>query len=96
MGQSMAEHIFEQGEKHGEIRGEKRGERRGEKRGEIRGEKRGKKLAKQEVLLKLLQLRFNEVPESVANQINLIRSASRLDTLIENALTAQTLDELGL
>ena len=88
MGQSMAEHIFEQGEKHGEIRGEKRGE--------IRGEKRGKKLAKQEVLLKLLQLRFNEVPESVANQINLIRSASRLDTLIENALTAQTLDELGL
>ncbi len=100
VGQSMAEHIFEQGEKQGEIRGEKRGERRGErrgeKRGEIRGEKRGKKLAKQEVLLKLLQLRFNEVPESVANQINLIRSASRLDTLIENALTAQTLDELGL
>ncbi len=88
MGQSMAEYLIQQGEKQGEIRGERRGE--------IRGEKRGRKLAKQEVLLKLLRLRFNDVPESVTKQINLIRSDSRLDALFEKALTAQTLDELGL
>ncbi len=80
MGQSMAEHIFEQGEK------------RGEKRGEIRGEKR----AKQELLIKLLQSRFDRVPESVTKQISSIRSASRLDALFEDALNAKNLNELSL
>ena len=92
VGQSMAEHIFEQGEKQGEIRGEKRGEIRGEKRGEVRGEKR----AKQELLIKLLQSRFDRVPESATKQISSIRSASRLDGLFEDALSAKSLNELNL
>ncbi|MDE0301538.1 MAG: Rpn family recombination-promoting nuclease/putative transposase [Candidatus Poribacteria bacterium] len=84
MAQTMAEHLVEQGEKRGEIRGEKRGEIRGEKR------------AKQEAVVKLLQSRFTEVPQSVVNQITAIGSASRLDVLFEKALTAHTLDEIGL
>ena len=68
----------------------------GEKRGEIRGETRGEKRAKQELLIKLLQSRFDRVPESATKQINSIRSASRLDALYEKALTAQTPEEIGL
>ena len=84
MGQSMAEYLIKQGEKRGEIRGEKRGEVRGEKR------------AKQELLIKLLQSRFDRVPESVSKQISSIRSASRLDGLFEDALNAKSLSELNL
>lgn len=56
------------------------------------GETRGK----QEVLLKLIRFRFDSVPESVTNQITLIQSLSRLDSLFERVLTAQTLDEIDL
>ena len=64
----------------------------GEKRGETRGETR----AKQAAVVKLLQLRLNEVPESVTNQITLIQDVSRLDALFEKALAARTLDEIVL
>ena len=64
----------------------------GEKRGETRGETR----AKQAAVVKLLQLRFNEVPESVTNQITLIQDFSRLDAPFEKALAARKLDEIDL
>ncbi len=54
----------------------------------------GEAQAKQAALLKLLRLRFDSVPESVVNQISLIRSLSRLDSLFEKVLTAETLDEI--
>ena len=56
----------------------------------------GETQAKQETLLKLLQFRFESVPESVTSQITLIQSHSRLDSLFERVLTAQTLDEIDL
>ena len=62
--------------------------------GERRGERRGETNAKREAVLKLLRLRFDSVPEAVANRIASIRSLSRLDTLFENAATAQTLDDI--
>lgn len=71
---------------------EKRGERRGERRGETRGETR----AKREAILKLLRFRFNSVPDSVTTGIASIRSLSRLDSLFEQALAAETLDEINL
>ena len=58
------------------------------------GIERGKTQAKQEVILKMIRLRFDSVPEAVTNQITQIRSHSRLDALVENVLTAQTLDEI--
>ena len=79
MAQTMAEYLIEQGEKLGE--------KLGEERGQIR--------AKREAVLKLLRLRFNTVPESVTHRISDLRSLSRLDSLFEEALTAQTLDTIN-
>ena len=84
MAQTMAEHLIEQGIKRGKAQGIEQGIKQGETR------------AKQEVILKMIRLRFDSVPESVTSQITQIRSHSRLDALVESVLTAQTLDEIDL
>ena len=58
------------------------------------GETRGETRAKREAVLKLLQFRFNTVPESVARKITSTRSLSRLDSLFEKAATVQTLEDI--
>ena len=58
------------------------------------GEKRGETQAKREAVLKLIRLRFDIVPETVTRKVASIRSLSRLDALFENAVTAQTLDDI--
>ena len=58
------------------------------------GIEQGETRAKQEAVLKLLQFRFDDVPESVANQVGSIRSVSRLDSLFEEVWEAHTLDEI--
>ena len=78
MAQTMAEHLIERGKAQGIEQGIEQGETR----------------AKQEALLKLIRFQFDSVPESVINQITLIQSHSRLDSLFERVLTAQTLDEI--
>lgn len=90
MAQTMAEYLFEQGQKQGQILGEKRGEKRGERRGEKRGETR----ARREVLLRILSLKFEDIPQPIIKKVSAMRSLSRLDTLIEKAATTQTLDEI--
>ena len=64
--------------------------------GKVQGKAEGRAEEKQAVVLKLLRLRFELVPESVASQISSIQSFSRLDALFEEALTAQTLGEIAL
>ena len=59
------------------------------------GEERGELRAKREDLLKLLHLRFDAVPEPVTNTVSKIRSVSRLNTLFEQAATAETIDEIN-
>ena len=86
MAQTMADYLFEQGQKQGLILGEKRGEKKGEKRGETR--------AKRDSLLKLLSLRFEAVPEPIVKKVSGMRSHAKLDTLFEKAVTTQTLDEI--
>ena len=54
----------------------------------------GETQAKREAVLKLLRLRFDSVPESVAHRITTMRSLSRLDSLFEKVVTAQTLDDI--
>ena len=56
----------------------------------------GETRAKRELLLKLLQFRFETIPESVTTRITAIQSRSRLDSLFEKALTVENLDEIGL
>ena len=62
--------------------------------GEKRGEKRGEIQAKREVLLKLLDLRIGDVPETVIQKISRMRSRTRLDSLLEQVAIAQTLDDI--
>ncbi len=64
--------------------------------GEKQGREQGEKHAKREAITKLLQSRFSAVPESVRNEINLIQSLEHLDSIFDKALTAETLDEIGL
>ena len=52
------------------------------------GETRAKRIA----LLKLLQHRFQSVPETVITQIHAIRSPVHLDTLFEKVLTTASLE----
>ena len=59
-------------------------------------ETRAETQTKQETVLKLLRLRFDSVPESVTEKITSIQSIPRLDSLIENAVTAETLNEIDL
>lgn len=56
----------------------------------------GETRAKQEIVLKLMQIRFNNVPADVSKKITSVRSISRLDSIIEKIATAETLDEIDL
>ena len=62
--------------------------------GEARGEARGITRAKREALQKLLEVRFDPIPESVVQRISSMRSLARLDALFEQALTAETLNDI--
>ena len=58
------------------------------------GMQRGKAEGKQDAVLKLLQLRFQNVPETLSREISNIHNITRLDTLLEQAMTAQSLEEI--
>ena len=58
------------------------------------GKVEGKAEGKQDAVLKLLQFRFQNVPEVLSREISNIHNLSRLDTLLEQAMTAQSLDEI--
>ena len=54
----------------------------------------GEAKGKQDAVLKLLQFKFQDVPEVLSREISNIHNLSRLDTLLEQAMTAQSLDEI--
>ncbi len=66
----------------------------GIKQGIEQGEKRGQIQAKREFLLKLLDLRIGEVPDTVVHKVSRMRSRSRLDALLEQVATAQSIDDI--
>ena len=78
MAQTAAEVLIEQGIE------------RGIEQGKAQGIIEGKKTA----ILQFLRIRFQNVPETLADQIASIESLSDLDTLLEQATTAQSLDEI--
>ncbi len=90
MAQTIAEYLRDQGIAIGESRGREEGEARGREEGEAHG----KTQAKQEAILKLLELRFQQVPETVNRTITEIQELSHLDVLFEKVATAQSLDEI--
>lgn len=78
MAQTMADYLFEQGQKHGQILGKKRGETR----------------ARREVLLRILNLKFEDKHNQIIKEVCAMRSLSRLDTLIEKQLLHKLLMKL--
>ena len=80
MAQTTAEFLIEQGIQ----------------RGIEQGKAEGKAEGKQNAVLKLLQLRFQNVPETLSREIGNIHNLSILDTLLEQAMTAQSLDEIEI
>ena len=54
----------------------------------------GQAKGKQDAVLKLLQLRFQDVPEVLSREISNIHNLTHLDTLLEQAMTAQSLEEI--
>ena len=86
MAQTTAEFLIEQGKAEGMEQGKAEGRAEGKAEGRAEG--------KQDAVLKLLQLRFQNVPETLSREISNIHNLSRLDTLLEQAMTAQSLDEI--
>lgn len=62
--------------------------------GKVEGVQLGVIQAKREDLLKLLQIRIGDIPDTVTNKVSRIRSRARLDSLLEQAATANTLDDI--
>ena len=62
--------------------------------GKAEGKEEGRAEGKQDAVLKLLQFRFQDVPEVLSREISNIHNLTRLDTLFEQAMTAQSLDEI--
>ncbi len=60
------------------------------------GKAKGKAEGKQDAVLKLLQIRFQNVPETFSREISNIQNLPLLDTLLEQAMTAQSLEEIGM
>ena len=58
------------------------------------GKTEGKAEGKQDAVLKLLQLRFQHVPEILSREISNIHNHIQLDILLEQAMTAQSLEEI--
>ena len=82
MAQTTAEFLIEQGKTEGKAEGK------------TEGKAEGKAEGKQDAVLKLLQLRFQHVPETLSREISNIHNHIQLDILLEQAMTAQSLEEI--
>ena len=90
MAQTTAEFLIEQGK----VEGKAEGIEQGKAEGKAEGIEQGKVEGKQDAVLKLLQLRFQNVPEVLSREISNIHNLLLLDALLEQAMTAQSLDEI--
>ncbi len=82
MAQTTAEFLIEQGMQLGI------------EQGKTEGKAEGKVEGKQDAALKLLELRFQNVPETLSREISNIHNHEHLDILLEQAITAQSLEEI--
>ena len=60
------------------------------------GIEQGETRAKRDAILKLLQSRFENVPETLVIQIHEIRNRARLDLLFDEVLEAESIEDLHL
>ena len=81
-----AEALIEQGKRQGLKQGKAQGLEQGLQQGEIQ--------TKREVLLTLLGHRIGDIPDTITKKVSRIRSRTRLDSLLEQAATAEKLDDI--
>ena len=75
-------------------RGIEQGTKQGMERGMERGIEQGEARAKQMALLKILHHQFQTVPETLTTWIQTLRDPAHLDTLFEQALNAENLEDI--
>ena len=63
---------------------------------EERGKAEGKIETKQEDIIKLLRIRFEYIPETLANDIRSINQIDQLDAIFERAVIAKTIDDVEI
>ena len=68
----------------------------GKAEGIVEGKAEGIVEGKRAAVLQLLRLQFQDVPETLVQRISAIESVSDLDTLLEQAMTAESLDDLQI
>ena len=83
-----------EGIEQGKVEGIEQGKVEGIEQGKVEGIEQGETRAKQAAVLKLIQFRFDDIPESITNQIVSIQDLSRLDSLFEEVWDADLLDEI--
>jgi len=64
--------------------------------GEAIGEKRGIIMTKQDDLLRLLRGKFGSIPQNLMEKIKSIQQADELDDLFDRAITAETINDVGI
>lgn len=77
-------------------KGRKEGRQKGRKEGRQEGRETGQLEGMRQLLLRLLEQRFETVPARVRRKVKAIASAKELEELAKRVLVASTLAEMGL
>ncbi len=86
------EHVLQQGIEQGVEQGVEQGIEQGKAQGKAEGIVEGKR----EAVLLFLRLQFQDIPEPITQRIAAIENVSDLDALLEQAMTAESLDDLQI
>ena len=70
------------------------GKKQGLEQGKAQGLQQGEIQTKREDLLKILTIRTGDIPDTITKKVSRIRSRTRLDSLLEQAATAEKLDDI--
>ena len=84
------------GEAQGIVKGEAQGIVKGEAQGIVKGEAQGIVKGKQDAVLKILQIRFHHVPDTLSQKIAEIQSIPKLDTLLDQAMISESLKDIDV
>jgi predicted transposase YdaD len=68
----------------------------GRKEGRKQGRREGELRARQQMLLRLLRLRFKKLPKAVERTVLTTEDLARLETWLDRFATANTLEEIGI
>lgn len=98
MGKTYGEELIEEGRAIGLAEGQAKGKAEGEAKGEAKGKAEGKAEGviegKRQALLAFLRVRFGALPESFQTRVLALGDMARLDELLRQAASANSVDEL--